>query len=116
VLHVYRRFHPEYTGDGIYYTCLIRRLRHRQRGAGLRDLYRGRAADGDSGGIPVHKLTNSPASGTATGLLRWLAAHIGRFDLIHLHPYLDRRFVAYGLARLHGRPVLFSSSFDDSPT
>ena len=49
-------------------------------------------------------------------LLRWLGANIARFDLVHLHSHVDRLFLSYALARLGGRPVLYSCTLDDSPT
>lgn len=119
VLHVYRRFHPDYTGDGIYYTRLIPHLA----ACGIDNevlAYETRTAGGEAtlvqAGIPVHYLANRSGRGTGAGLLRWLAAHIGRFDVIHLHSHVDRHFLSYALARLCGRRVLFSCTLDDSPT
>lgn len=119
VLHIYRRFHPDYTGDGIYYTRLIPHLA----ACGIDNevlSYETRTPDGTATslheGIPVHYLANIFGDKIELGLLRWLAANIWRFDLVHLHSHVDRRFISYAFIRLCGRPVLFSCTLDDSPT
>ncbi|WP_170985121.1 glycosyltransferase [Roseomonas sp. AR75] len=119
VLHVYRRFHPDYTGDGIYYTRLIPHLE--ARGIANEVLaYETVTPDGvETGaveGIPVHYLANRYGEASEIALLRWLAAHLDRFDLVHLHAHVSRSFLAYAFARARGRPVLFSCTLDDSPT
>jgi glycosyltransferase involved in cell wall biosynthesis len=119
VLHVYRRFHPDYTGDGIYYTRLIPHLE--ARGIANEVLaYETTTEDGaetaEVEGIPVHYLPNSYGAPGEWALLRWLARNIGRFDLVHLHAHVSRSFLSYAFARMLGRPVLFSCTLDDSPT
>jgi teichuronic acid biosynthesis glycosyltransferase TuaC len=119
VLHIYRRFHPDYTGDGIYFTRLI-------------PLIATRAVDGevlvhetDPGegpatlqhrGVTVHYLPRIYGRVSALNLARWLIRNIRRFHLIHLHSHVDRTFLTYALARACGRQVLFSCTLDDSPT
>jgi glycosyltransferase involved in cell wall biosynthesis len=119
VLHVYRRFHPDYTGDGIYYTRLIP---HLEAGGIANEIlaFETTTPDGREtatvAGIPVHYLANRYGRAGELPLLRWMLRNIGRFDIVHLHSHVDRRFTSYALARLRGRPVLFSCSLDDSPT
>ena len=119
VLHIYRRFHPDYTGDGIYFTRLI-------------PLIATRAVDGevlvhetDPGegpatlqhrGVTVHYLPRIYGRVSALNLARWLIRNIRRFHLIHLHSHVDRTFLTYALARACGRHVLFSCTLDDSPS
>jgi glycosyltransferase involved in cell wall biosynthesis len=119
VLHIYRRFHPDYTGDGIYFTRLI-------------PLIAGHGVDGevlvhetDPGegpvtvqhrGVTVHYLPRIHGQASGLNLARWLARNIWRFDLVHLHSHVDRTFLTYALARLCGRRVLFSCTLDDSPS
>lgn len=119
VLHVYRRFHPDYTGDGIYYTRLIPYLA--ARGIDNEVLaFETRTPEGRETalhqGIPVHYLAHRFGAAGEWNLLRWMAAELHRFDLVHLHSHVDRRFLSSLLARLRGRPVLFSCTLDDSPT
>ncbi|MFQ3623039.1 MAG: glycosyltransferase, partial [Acetobacteraceae bacterium] len=119
VLHIYRRFHPDYTGDGIYFTRLI-------------PLIAEQTVDGevlvyetDPGEVPatvqyrgvtVHYLPRAYGQASGLNFARWLLRHMRRFDLVHLHSHVDRTFLAYALARLCGRRVLFSCTLDDSPT
>lgn len=119
VLHIYRRFHPDYTGDGIYFTRLI-------------PLIAGHAVDGevlvhetDPGegpatvehrGVTVHYLARAYGRVSALNLARWMLRNIRRFRVIHLHSHVDRTFLTYALARACGRRVLFSCTLDDSPT
>jgi glycosyltransferase involved in cell wall biosynthesis len=119
VLHVYRRFHPDYTGDGIYYTRLIP---HLEAGGIANEVLAFEtttpegAATAAVEGIPVHYLANRRGGASELALARWMLRNIGRFDIVHLHSHVDRRFTSYALARLRGRPVLFSCTLDDSPT
>ncbi|WP_169747500.1 glycosyltransferase [Belnapia moabensis] len=119
VLHVYLRFHPDYTGDGIYYTRLIPHLVARGIDSEVLAYSTVPTEGGETGqhqGIPVHYLAKRDGRSTLTGLIRWLAANLHRFNLVHLHSHVDRRFLAYAFIRLCGRPVLFSCTLDDSPT
>ncbi|WP_161988371.1 glycosyltransferase [Elioraea sp. Yellowstone] len=118
VLHVYRRFHPDYTGDGIYFTRLIPLIaRHGVANEVL--AFETDPGEGPAGtihkGIPVHYLSRTHGAATRTNLMRWLIRHGRRYDVIHLHSHIDRTFLTYGLARLFGRQVLFSCTLDDSP-
>ncbi len=118
VLHVYRRFHPDYTGDGIYYTRLIPHLEARgiaNEVLAYETVTEDGAETGEVEGIPVHYLPNRYGAPGELALLRWLMRNIGRFDVVHLHSHVSRSFLAYALARLMGRPVLFSCTLDDSP-
>lgn len=118
VLHLYRRFHPDYTGDGIYFTRLIPLI----------------AAAGSAGEVLVHETT--PPDGAETlrhhgvtvhylaarqrpstvALLRRLIVDRRRYDVLHLHSHVDRTFISYLAMRALGWRVVFSCSLDDSPT
>ncbi|MBP0445130.1 glycosyltransferase [Roseomonas sp. SSH11] len=119
VLHIYRRFHPDYTGDGIYYTRLIPAMaRHGISGEILvfetRPDHRDETAIHE--GVRIHYLANRYPDPSWLDLLRWLAANLHRYDVVHLHSHVDRHFLAYILARVMGRPVLYSCTLNDSPT
>jgi len=118
VLHLYRRFHPDYTGDGIYFTRLIPLI----------------AATGASGEVLVYETTPPHGKETVThrgvvvhylaarsrpsafALLRRLLADRRRYDVLHLHSHVDRTALSYLAVRALGWRVLFSCSLDDSPT
>jgi glycosyltransferase involved in cell wall biosynthesis len=119
VLHIYRNFHPDYTGDGIYYTRLLPRIaEHGVTGEFLAFLTEppGPGATHRHAGLDV---TYLPATGlpvTQLGMARWLWRNIARFDVVHLHSHVDRLFLTTLLARLAGRPVIYSCTLNDSPT
>jgi len=118
VLHIYRRFHPDYTGDGIYYTRLLPLVARE----GIEGEFLAFETDPPPAGldvqrgIQVHYLKAAGLPPTTWGLLRWLARNGRRFDILHLHSHVDRPFLSCLLARAMGRPVLFSCTLDDSPT
>lgn len=119
VLHIYRRFHPDYTGDGIYYTRLIPEMaKHGIAGEILVFETRpGHAAPtARHEGVTVHYLANLHRRPGVLALLRWMASNLHRYDLVHLHSHVDRQFLSTMLARLMGRRVLFSCTLNDSPT
>lgn len=119
VLHIYRRFHPDYTGDGIYFTRLIPLIAtHGVDGEVLvheTDPGEG-AATVEHRGVTVHYLPRLHGRASGLNLARWLARNIWRFDLVHLHSHVDRTFLTYALVRLFRRRVLFSCTLDDSPS
>jgi teichuronic acid biosynthesis glycosyltransferase TuaC len=116
VLHLYRRFAPDFTGDGLYYQRLIPHMQmlgttH----AVLATETRGGAPEQTLDGLPVHYLPESAWGGQPWALHRWLLAHAHTFDVLHLHTHVDWRLSAYVLARALGKQVVFSCSLDDSP-
>ncbi|WP_439576696.1 glycosyltransferase [Elioraea sp.] len=119
VLHIYRRFHPDYTGDGIYFTRLIPLIaEHAVDGEVL--VHETDPGEGPATvqhrGVTVHYLARTYGRVSALNLARWLIRNIWRFQLIHLHSHVDRTFLTYALARACGRRVLFSCTLDDSPS
>jgi teichuronic acid biosynthesis glycosyltransferase TuaC len=119
VLHIYRRFHPDYTGDGIYFTRLIPLIaEHAVDGEVL--VHETDPGEGPATvlhrGVTVHYLPRVYGRVSALNLARWLIRNIRRFQLIHLHSHVDRTFLTYALARACGRRVLFSCTLDDSPS
>jgi glycosyltransferase involved in cell wall biosynthesis len=119
VLHIYRRFHPDYTGDGIYYMKLIPIIAGRGVASEVLVLETkpasGLASDVHDG-LRIHYLSNETVNAGFRGTLAWVLRHIWRFDIVHVHSHTDRWFIAYILARLCGRRVIFSCSLNDSPT
>ncbi len=118
VLHLYRRFHPDYTGDGIYFTRLIPLIAsHGSTGDVL--VYETPPPEGVAtlrhDGVTVHYLAARERP-TPLALLRWLIAVRDRYDVLHIHSHVDRTLLSYLTMRLLGWRVLFHCSLDDSPT
>ncbi len=119
VLHIYRRFQPDYTGDGIYFTKLIAMLVARGIEGEILVLET-TTRDGEPrkrvGDITIHYLANECGRSGVGAVVSWLRRNIWRFDVVHAHSHVDRWFISYLFARLCGRKVIFSSSLNDSPT
>lgn len=119
VLHVYRRFHPDYTGDGIYYQRLLPMMEP------LGIIGEFLAYETDAPGkaatqtVQGQQVTYLPATGLprgTAGFVLWLWRNLKRFEIVHLHSHVDRHFLGYILARLLGRKVVYSCTLEDSPT
>ncbi|GGC32099.1 hypothetical protein GCM10011504_07870 [Siccirubricoccus deserti] len=118
VLHLHRRFHPDYTSDGIRFVRVMARLA--SRGIGSEVLaYETTTPGGETlaihQGLPVHYIANRRGQPSYPALLRWLLANLRRFDVLHLHAHADRQFISCLLARLFGVRVLFSGTQADGP-
>jgi teichuronic acid biosynthesis glycosyltransferase TuaC len=119
VLHVYRRFHPDYTGDGIYYQRLVPLMED----LGITGEFLayeteapGNAATEIVEGQRVTYLSATGLPPGTAGFLLWLWRNLKRFEVVHLHSHVDRLFLGYLLARLRGRKVIYSCTLEDSPT
>lgn len=116
VLHLYRRFMPDYTGDGIYYSRLVPLMEKH----GTHHLVLATETDvptspAQQAGITVHYLTRELGADARFALQRWIWKNADSFDILHIHSHVSWRFSAYLLARLLGKAVIFSSSLEDSP-
>ncbi len=121
-LHIYRRFHPDYTGDGLYYTRLLPLVEEAGGGTGEFLAFEtdppgppGPDAPPAPTALPVRYLRAEGEPATALGLARWMWRNLDRFDVVHLHSHVDRLFLSYLVARLRGRRVIYSCTLDDSP-
>jgi len=117
VLHIFRYFRPDFTGEGLYLEKLATHLQR----------------DGISGDVIVER-TRAPATKTdvpaigqtyyfGTGCTRprqfypamtaWMVANVRKYDVVHFHAQLDRLFLFQLIARMAGRRVVQSSTLDD---
>lgn len=114
VIHLYRRFRPDFTGDGIFYARLIPLMA--QSGTGHCVLVFETTTPNPplANDFPVHYLTDGAGRRTRFALMLWLWRNAKNFDVLHIHSHVDRTFLAYWLARLLGLKVLYSSTLEDS--
>jgi glycosyltransferase involved in cell wall biosynthesis len=119
LLHVFRYFRPDFTGEGLYFEKLAPLLAER----GIRSevvvaAHAPGEASGPRPGIEaVHRLVDPgrPRAWGNRALLRWLAGHARRFDVMHLHCMVDRLFIPQLVGRAAGHRVVQSFTLDDSP-
>lgn len=117
VLHVFKYFRPDFTGEGIFLERLapvFQRLRpdvvHE-----VAVTTTGRPQDfvPPPGLAAVHFLGEGGPAGQ-TKLVSWLACHAARFSTVHYHTHVDRSFAASALLRIFRRRVVLSATLDDS--
>nr|WP_294517246.1 glycosyltransferase family 4 protein [uncultured Rhodopila sp.] len=117
VLHVFRYFRPDFTGEGIYLEKLARHLT-------------GNAIRSDV----VVESTRAPLIvqipdgvcrirffGNERGrplrirlrMMLWFAIHAYRYDVVHFHAFVDRLLSLHLIARLSGCRVVQSCTLDD---
>ena len=114
VIHLYRRFRPDFTGDGIFYARLIPLMAESQTGHAVVVFETPRPAEPIASDFPVHYLTSNGGERSRFALLRWLWNNAKDFDVLHIHSHVDRTFLDYWLARFLGLSVLYSSTLEDS--
>jgi glycosyltransferase involved in cell wall biosynthesis len=117
VLHVFSYFNPDFTGEGIYLTKLMRHL-HAAGVSGdvVAARSRGVAPEVTDGHSRVWYFGRGDRSAGFANLrmLWWLAFNLGRYDVVHFHAWVDRYLLCHLLAKLFGRPVVHSCTLDDS--
>ncbi len=114
VVHLYRRFRPDFTGDGIFYARLIPLMAESNSSHTVVVFETLRPDTPIASDFPVHYLTSSSAERPRFALMRWLWTNARNFDVLHIHSHVDRTFLSYWLARFLGLSVLYSSTLEDS--
>jgi glycosyltransferase involved in cell wall biosynthesis len=118
VLHVFKYFHPRFTGEGIFVERLAAHF-----GALRPDVIHDVVAIATprpanpampSGFGAVHYLGSGAREATQRTLIMWLARNARRYRAIHYHSHVDRTFLASLFLRLSGIRLLLSATLDDS--
>jgi glycosyltransferase involved in cell wall biosynthesis len=109
VLHLFKYFRPDFTGDGIYLEKLIP---HLERASVRNDVAAeftrpGTAASSARLFGRFHFALFNPA------MFLWFLLHVWRYDVIHFHTAVDRHFLYHLIARAAGRRVVQSCTLDD---
>ena len=114
VIHLYRRFRPDFTGDGIFYARLIPLMAESQTEHTVVVFETPQPKDPLPSDFPVHYLTSSSGERSRFALAQWLWKNAKDFDVLHIHSHVDRTFLNYWLARFLGLAVIYSSTLEDS--
>ncbi|HKY18146.1 MAG TPA: glycosyltransferase [Rhizomicrobium sp.] len=113
IAHLYRRFRPDFTGDGIFYERLIPLMA--QLGTDHTVVvFETPTPPQTAADFPVHYLTGGSGERQDFSLARWLWENAANFDILHIHSHVDRTFLSYWLARFLGLKVVYSSTLEDS--
>ena len=114
VIHLYRRFRPDFTGDGIFYARLIPLMAESQTDHEVVVFETPQPSEPIASDFPVHYLTGSAGERSRFALAGWLWKNARNFHVLHIHSHVDRTFLTYWLARFLGLSVLYSSTLEDS--
>jgi teichuronic acid biosynthesis glycosyltransferase TuaC len=112
VLHVFRYFRPDFTGDGLYFEKLIPLLACRGVGAEVvAETTRQRASE--PRGVRVRLFGQWRVGLVNPGMLLWLISNAWRYDVVHMHSAVDRHFAYHLVAKAFGCRVVQSCTLDD---
>jgi glycosyltransferase involved in cell wall biosynthesis len=119
VLHVFRYFHPRFTGEGVFVQRLapvFARLRPDVHHDVL-------VTDTPSAGPPspppagigrVRYLARSADGASQPQIVAWLARNGRQYAVVHNHTHVDRTFLGALLLKLQGCRLVQSATLDDS--
>ncbi len=118
ILHVFKYFRPQFTGEGIFVERLAREFA-RLRPDVAHDVAVTATAAPANPVVPehlsaVHYLSGAGGPAGQGKIVAWLAAHAGRYDAVHYHTHVDRTFAASLLLKLRGCRLILSATLDDS--
>jgi glycosyltransferase involved in cell wall biosynthesis len=118
VLHVFKYFRPQFTGEGIFVERLAHAFAH------LRpDVAHDVAVTATRGPanplIPehlsaVHYLSGPGGAASQREITAWLARHGGCYTAVHYHTHVDRTFAGSLMLKLRGCRLILSATLDDS--
>jgi glycosyltransferase involved in cell wall biosynthesis len=118
VLHVYKYFRPQFTGEGIFVERLAPFFA-RLRPDVIHDIaVTATARPATPLTLPglgeIHYLSPPGAPAGQAAIVKWLAGQGGRYAAVHYHTHVDRTFLASLLLKLRGCRTLLSATLDDS--
>lgn len=121
ILHVFRTFRPDFTGEGVFTERLTEMMAELEpsveHDAVCVDTVRPNSPPDlvQFGEVIYFKRTPNTGYWTCIlSLLVWTLRNIRGYDVVHAHTQSDRSLLFYGLIRLMGRRVVLSATLDDS--
>jgi glycosyltransferase involved in cell wall biosynthesis len=118
VLHVFKYFRPQFTGEGIF----VERLAHAF--AALRpDIAHDVAVTATCAPAntpilehlsAVHYLSCPSGPASQREIATWLSQNANRYAAVHYHTHVDRTFAASLMLKLKGCRIILSATLDDS--
>ena len=109
VLHVFKYFRPDFTGDGLYLEKLIPLLeRH-----GVENEVIAETTRPIPGAIGARLFGRGGSRLFNPLMFLWFLVNAWRFDVVHFHSAVDRHFLYHLIARIFGCRVVQSCTLDD---
>jgi glycosyltransferase involved in cell wall biosynthesis len=122
VLHVFKYFYPDFTGEGLYTQKIQALLQRHGVRADVLVIYTAKRTEtteeDETAGfdeIFYFGLGAQREQAALIPLLRFFLRHARAYDLIHFHSQVDRSFSSHLLLKLFGVPIVRSCTLDDSP-
>lgn len=118
VLHVFKYFRPQFTGEGIFVERLAP-LFARLRPDVAHDVAVTATPAPATPFIPdhlsaVHYLSGPQGPASQREIAAWLARHADRYTAVHYHTHVDRTFAGSLMLKLRGCRLILSATLDDS--
>jgi glycosyltransferase involved in cell wall biosynthesis len=118
VLHVFKYFRPQFTGEGIFVERLAP-LFARLRPDVAHDVAVTATGAPADPLIPdhlsaVHYLSGPQGPASQREIAAWLARHADRYAAVHYHTHVDRTFAGSLMLKLKGCRLILSATLDDS--
>lgn len=118
VLHVYKYFRPQFTGEGIFLERLAPVFARQRPDVAHEVLVTTTLKSGDApppaGLAAVHYLARSEAGASQREIIDWLGRNGRRYAVVHHHTHVDRTFLGNIRLKLMGRRLVLSATLDDS--
>jgi teichuronic acid biosynthesis glycosyltransferase TuaC len=122
VLHVFRYFRPDFTGEGLYFEKIVPLLSSGGVSNSVLVLTAAKAkavkeTSIATGALPIECL-GQPGFGAlavSLSLFWWAIRHSRQYQVVHFHTHGDRYFVGKIAMRLLGCRIVQSCTLDDSP-
>ncbi len=118
VLHVFKYFRPQFTGEGIFTERLARKFALLRPDLAHDILVTTTAAPVNPTVLEdisaVHYLNDSGTAASQREIATWLAQNARRYAAVHYHTHVDRTFAGSLMLRLQGCRIILSATLDDS--
>ncbi len=118
VLHVFKYFRPQFTGEGIFVERLAPYFARLRPDLAHDVAVTATPAPADPV-VPahlsdVHYLSGPQGPASQREIAAWLARHAGRYAAVHYHTHVDRTFAGSLMLKLKGCRLVLSATLDDS--
>ena len=118
VLHVFKYFRPQFTGEGIFVERLAHAFAHLR--PDVAHDVAVTATRAPAGTAPpehlseVHYLSGPDGVASQREIAAWLSRHASRYAAVHYHTHVDRTFAGSLMLKLKGCRLILSATLDDS--
>jgi len=118
VLHVFKYFRPQFTGEGIFTERLAYAFAHLRpdvaHDVAVTTTYAPAGTAPPEHLSAVHYLSGPNGAASQREIATWLSNNAGRYAAVHYHTHVDRTFAGSLMLKLKGCRLILSATLDDS--